>query len=157
MLSSILGTGYPLYVKRLRSVRPRVFFNWFRSEHVASEFVWTSLFISQPVIEEIKPAWHAQNWHCKSRWNPWVLANGEADKWRIRKNLDSIISVHYWKLPDANSNNLLFCKFGLCSLCGRPIVALRYLKVVSPLEILDGLYSLRVRNDLMRMPLLSSL
>jgi hypothetical protein len=46
----------------------------------------------------------------------------------------------------------------LCGLRSRPIVALRYLKVVeSPLQILDGLDGLRMRNDLTRIPLLSSL
>lgn len=46
----------------------------------------------------------------------------------------------------------------MCSLRSRPIVTLSYLEVVeSPLEVLDGLDSLRMRNDLARIPLLSSL
>jgi hypothetical protein len=46
----------------------------------------------------------------------------------------------------------------MCGLRSCPVVALRYLKVMeSPLEILDGLDSLCMRNDLTRIPLLSSL
>ena len=61
-------------------------------------------------------------------------------------------------LPLLTPTTLRSCKFGLCSLCRDPIVAFGYLKVLeTPLELLVDFDGLRMRNDLTRVPLLSSL